>query len=145
MYCVDIPYIDIWLFLLDCLFSVHSPFISSCYKYECVSLNVYIFFLCAHMHVSASVCCYHQQCAAFNEGDGRKINIVPWKMISSLPFIASHFHPFIVWERVHGGTERERKFESLHPSVNISLSSFYASVRLYSSLLPQLCMPRSVF
>lgn len=63
------------------------------------------------VHTCMSVCPrvgYHQESAAFNEGDGRKINIVPLKMISSHPFIASHFHPFIVWERVYGSTEREK-------------------------------------
>lgn len=51
---------------------------------------------------------YHRPSTAFNEGDGREINIVALKMISSHPFIASHFHPFIVWERVYGSTEREK-------------------------------------
>lgn len=51
---------------------------------------------------------YHRPSTAFNEGDERKINIVALKMISSHPFIASHFHPFIVWERVYGSTEREK-------------------------------------
>lgn len=51
---------------------------------------------------------YYRPSTAFNEGDGRKINIVALKMISSHPFIASHFHPFIVWERVYGSTEREK-------------------------------------
>lgn len=40
---------------------------------------------------------YHQQSAAFNEGDRGKINIAPLKMISSHAFIASHFYPFIAW------------------------------------------------
>lgn len=115
MYCTDESiYLYIWLFLFDCLFSVHFP-----------SLPIYIREPSLYVSPCMLVCpcvCYHQQSAAFNEVDGRKINIVPLKMISSHPFIASHFHPFIVWERVHWSTER--KFESLHPSVNISLSSF---------------------
>ena len=89
-----------------------------------------------YVHTYASVCpCvgYHQRSAAFNEGDGSKINIVPLKMISSHPFIASRFHPFVVWERVYGSAERGRKFESLHPSINISLSPCMPLFRLYSS------------
>ena len=69
---------------------------------------------------------YHRRSAAFNEGDGRKINIVPLKMISSHLFYCLSFPSIYcvgksVWKhRERGG----RTFESLHPSVNISLSSF---------------------
>lgn len=63
---------------------------------------------------------YDQQSAAFNEEDGKKINIVPWKMISSHPIIESHFHLFIVWERIYGSTKRERKLELLHQCTTFS-------------------------
>lgn len=85
------------------------------------------FFLCVHTRVtSCPGVGYHQQSTAFNARDERKINIVPMKMISSPPFITSHFHQFAVWERIYGSSERERgkKFELLQHCVNISLSSF---------------------
>lgn len=91
----------------------------------------------AYVHSCMSVCpCvgYHQQSAAFNEGDGRKINTVPLKMISSHPFIASHFHSFIVLERIYGSTDRERKLELLHHCVNISLSSFLPAISLTTAV-----------
>lgn len=128
--------------MLVCWFLSISACISI-YVGVCISLYVYVFAsLYGHMHACVSLCwLYHQQSTAFNEGDRRKINIVPLKMISSHPFIASHFHPFTVWERA----QRGRKFESLHPSVNISLSSFMSLFWLYSFLSPQLCTVSSVF
>lgn len=107
MYCTDVAiYLNVWSFLLDCLF-VFCPFsiyFHLFHECECVSLC-----LCAHMYVCVSALVgFHQQSAAFNEGDGREINIVPLKTISSHPFIASHFHPFIVWESVWKPREREQ-------------------------------------
>lgn len=54
---------------------------------------------------------------------------MPLKTISSPPFIASHLHPFIVWERIRGSAERAGKL--LHRCVNISLSSLFTSLQLY--------------
>lgn len=76
-----------------------------------------------------------QQRTAFNEVDGGKINVVPLKMISSHPIIASRFHQFTVWERICRNAGRGRKCELWRRCANISLSSY---LPLYLFPPPQL-------
>lgn len=107
----NIGYLSMSLYFMHVQYlSLHLSMYSIKYLYVYLSLSVCVYkshYVPTHMFVCLCIG-YHQQSAAFNEEDGRKINIVPLKMISSHPFIASHFLPFIVWVRVYRSTEREK-------------------------------------